>query len=108
MAKQVFMVLSEAVEGQEDEYNEWYENTHLDEVIQTSAVVSAQRFKLVEQRGAEAPNRYLAIYEVDVDDPSEVFASIDAKGAERNNSDAIDRSTIGAWVWTPIGEKHTE
>ena len=75
MAKQVFMVLSEAVEGQEDEYNEWYENTHLDEVIQTSAVVSAQRFKLVDQRGAEAPNRYLAIYEVDVDDPSEVFAS---------------------------------
>lgn len=108
MAKQLFMVLSEAAEGKEDEFNDWYEHTHLDEVIHTSAVVSAQRYKLAGQRGAEAPNRYLAIYEVDVDDPSEVFPSIDAKGAERNDSDAIDRSTLGAWVWTPIGEKHGE
>ena len=46
MVRQLFMVLSEAVEGRENEYNEWYENIHLDEVIQTSAVVSAQRFKL--------------------------------------------------------------
>ncbi len=106
MARQLFMVLSEAVEGREDEYNEWYENTHLDEVIATSAVVSAQRFELAAQRGAEAPNRYLAVYEVELDDPGEVFASIDAKGAERDNSDAIDRATLGAWVWTPIGEKH--
>ena len=50
MARQLFMVLSEAVEGREDDYNDWYENTHLDEVIETSAVVSAQRFKLAAQR----------------------------------------------------------
>ena len=106
MVRQLFMVLSEAAEGRENEYNEWYENIHLDEVIQTSAVVSAQRFKLAEQRGAEAPNRYLAVYEVETDDPAEVFPSLDAKGTERNNSDAIERSTLGAWVWTPIGEKH--
>ena len=75
-------------------------------MIQTSAVVSAQRFKLAAQRGAEAPNRYLAIYEVEVDDPAEVFPSLDAGGEKRNNSDAIDRSGLGAWVWTPIGDKH--
>ncbi len=106
MARQLFMVLSEAVKGREDEYNEWYENTHLDEVIGTSAVVSAQRFELAAERGAAAPNRYLAVYEVEVDDPGKVFPSIEAKGADRDNSDAIDRETISAWVWTPIGPKH--
>ncbi|MEE8248404.1 MAG: hypothetical protein V3S87_14220 [Alphaproteobacteria bacterium] len=106
MARQLFMVLSEAVEGREDDYNDWYENTHLDEVIATSAVVSAQRFKLADRRGVEAPNRYLAIYEVEVDDPGEVFPSVDAGGDKRNNTDALDRSSLGAWVWTPIGVKH--
>lgn len=106
MAKQLFLVLSEPVEGSEDEYNEWYENVHLDEVIGTSAVTCAQRFKLADSRGAEAPNRYLAVYEVDADDPADVFKSIDEKGAERNNTDALNRATIGAWVFTPIGERH--
>lgn len=70
MARQLFMVLSEPVDGREDDYNEWYENTNLDEVINTSAVVNAQRFMIADQRGVEAPNRYLALYEVEVDDPS--------------------------------------
>jgi hypothetical protein len=102
------MVLSEPVDGRHDDYNEWDENVHLDEVIETSAMVSGQRFMIVDQRGAEVPNRYLAVYEVEVDDPREVFPSIDAKGAERNNSDALNREALGVWVWTPIGPKHGE
>ena len=106
MAKQLFMVLSEPVEGREDDYNDWYENVHLDEVIGTSAVTNAQRFVLADQRGTEAPHRYLAVYEVDTDDPSEVFKSIDARSAERQNSDTLNRTTLAAWVYTPIGERH--
>lgn len=106
MAKQLFLVLSEPAEGREDDYNDWYENVHLDEVIGTSAITSAQRFVLADQRGKEAPHRYLAIYEVEADDPSEVFKSIDARGAERQMSDALNRATLGAWVFTPMGERH--
>ncbi len=76
-------------------------------MIGTSAVVSGQRF-MADQRRAEAPNRCLAVCEVEVDDPSEVFPSIDAEGAERNNSDALHQETLGVWVWTPIGPNHGE
>ena len=106
MSKQLFLVLSEPAEGREDDYNDWYENVHLDEVIATSAVINAQRFVLADQRGQAAPHRYLALYEVEADDPSEVFKSIDARGGERQNSDALDRGSLAAWVYTPLGDRH--
>ena len=45
------LVLTEPTEGNEDRFNEYYENTHLDEVIATTGWSSAQRFKLVDEAG---------------------------------------------------------
>jgi hypothetical protein len=65
--KHVLVVLTEPMPGLEDEYNEWYTETHLDEVVATPGFVSAQRFQLVDDGGAPCPHPYLAIYEVEVD-----------------------------------------
>jgi hypothetical protein len=62
--KNVLIVLTDPVPGQEDEYNEWYTGTHLREVVSTPGFVAAQRFKLVH---GNSPHSYLAIYEVDGD-----------------------------------------
>lgn len=64
-----FVVLTNAVAGREAEFNDWYTNTHLPDVMAIPGVVSAERFELAEyQRNPQQPFRYLAIYEIETDD----------------------------------------
>lgn len=39
MAKHVFVVLSKPVEEREAEFDDWYENTHIREVLETKGWV---------------------------------------------------------------------
>jgi len=70
MAKYSFLVFTDAVEGREDEFNSWYDNTHLHDVLKVPGFVAARRFKLAEfQRGAPPDlGKYLAVYEIETDD----------------------------------------
>jgi hypothetical protein len=65
-----FVVLTNAVEGREDEYNDWYTNRHLPDVLAIPGIVEAVRFELAgTQRIAPPwPYRYLAIYDIETDD----------------------------------------
>jgi hypothetical protein len=65
--KHVLVVLTEPVPGLEDEYNEWYTGTHLDEVVATPGFISAQRFQLADDGMSLCSHSYLAIYEVEGD-----------------------------------------
>ena len=42
MAKYTFVVLTNAVEGKDDAFDEWYTNTHLGDVLAVPGFVSAQ------------------------------------------------------------------
>ncbi len=55
----------------EDEYNEWYDGIHLGEVLSLPGFVGARRFKAIDGDGP-----YVAVYEVDVDDLSDVMAAL--------------------------------
>jgi hypothetical protein len=60
----------------EDEYNQWYTNTHLPEVTALPGFRSAKRFKATEtQLAGEPPFRFLALYELD-----DVDVALDALG----------------------------
>ncbi len=104
--KHVIVVLTEPVEGREAEYNDYYENLHLDEVLATTDCVSAQRFKLTAQQGAPCPLPYLAFYEVEAEDAQAALDRLNATRAQRVQSDALNRKTAGLWVFTAIGPKH--
>jgi hypothetical protein len=68
MAKALLVVLTHPVEGREDEYNDWYTNDHLDDVLKAAGFEAAQRFKFVPSKLSRKPvEPYLAIYEVDAD-----------------------------------------
>ena len=78
MATSILMVLTNPVEGKEDEYNEWYSDIHIREIVDIPGFVSARRFKLADaQMGAAGPHQYLAIYEVE-GDPGEALAALKA------------------------------
>jgi hypothetical protein len=104
--KHLVIVLTEPVEGREAEFNDYYENLHLEEVLATTGWTSAQRFKLSDQQGMACPLPYLAVYEVEADDPKSVLAGLNATRPQRVQSDALNRKTPGAWVFSEIGPRH--
>lgn len=74
MGNYKLLVLSKPVEGREDEYNSWYSDQHLDDVLAVPGFVAAQRFvRKGDPIGPGAPYDYFAVYEIDHDDPQSVI-----------------------------------
>jgi hypothetical protein len=92
MARHHLLVLSNPTEGQEDEYNAWYDGQHIPDVLKTPGWISAQRFKMTVKVTEGAEYRYLAIYELETDDPAaDVEALLARAGTEAMvMSDALD------------------
>jgi hypothetical protein len=86
LRKAIMVVFTEAT-GPEDEaeFNDWYDNTHLADVLKTPGFVAATRYKLSEaQPSGSNPgtNKYLSIYEIEAPD---IQAALDALVAGRPN-----------------------
>ena len=74
MPKGILLVSTAPAGAERDqEYNDWYTNRHLADVVTVPGFVSAQRFKLADPMGFPHDHRYLAIYEVESDDPKAVM-----------------------------------
>ena len=92
MAKYVFVVFTEPVEGQDAEYNEWYSDVHIADVLKLDGIVAARRFKLAAMDPPQDGHRpYLALYEIETDDVSQIPDAI--KRAVRGGADAAQRRT---------------
>ncbi|HZP29030.1 MAG TPA: EthD domain-containing protein [Acidimicrobiia bacterium] len=73
MPKGLFIALANAADGApEDDFNQWYDDVHAKEVLALPGVRSCTRYKLADPQlmdGDDAMGfRYLAAYEVEVDD----------------------------------------
>lgn len=106
--KHLVLILTEPTDGMEEEYNDYYENLHLGEVLATTQLTSAQRFKLTGEAGEGCPLPYLAVYESDADSAEEIINDLNATRARRQQSDALNRRTGRVWVFEATGPKHTQ
>ena len=71
MPKHVFLVRSGPSSPERtDEYNDWYDNIHLPDLLDVKGVVGASRYRVAkaQQGGPIDGPQYLAIYEIDIDD----------------------------------------
>jgi hypothetical protein len=105
MAAHVMVVYTNPVAGQEDEYNEWYNNVHLKEVLQTPGMIAARRFSLVDGAGSgdEPQHRYLAIYELESEDVKGTLKAM--LGMPMNMSGAIDTKHAFMRVWEACSDR---
>jgi hypothetical protein len=101
----ILAAFTNPVAGREDEYNEWYDREHLQDVLAAPGFKSAQRFALAE--GADSPWRYLAIYEFEGDDPNEIVAGLFARAGTSAMviSPALDSKSAAATPWVAITDK---
>jgi len=79
MARYQYVILARSVEGRQEEFERWYDEVHLADVMKVPGVVSAKRFRVLNQvvEGLTAPAWCsLAIYEMETDNPKAVRANI--------------------------------
>lgn len=107
MAKYNLVVLSNPVAGKEDEYNAWYTDIHIPDVVRCEGFTGGQRFKVGE--GFDAPHKYMAIYEMETDDPAAVIAGMTAKAGTPalSISPALDADGVAMTLYKVISPHHT-
>lgn len=99
------IVLSQPTEGREAQYNDWYQNFHLAQVVNIKDIQSAQRFRLARKLVEGEAHPYAAIYEIVTDDIDAVIEEIKtAAGTERLQiSDAIAVDFTNATIYEEFG-----
>lgn len=113
----LFLVFSNPSAGREDEFNAWYEETHIPDVLKVPGVASAQRYAIADVpvddvEGAPKPpppeHRYLAVYRLDRD-PAQVMKEMTTRTAAGVMvlNDAMDFSSVVMSMWQPMGEART-
>ncbi len=106
MARYKMVVMSNPVEGREDEYNDWYQNVHLGELVALEGFRSARRFRLARSLVEGEVFPYLAIYEIETGDINGVLQNLIgvAESGQLTMSDAIDTARTRAVVYEEFGE----
>lgn len=85
MAKGVILVESQpSSPDREQEYNTWYDEVHLGELMALDGFVSARRFRPVNGEGP-----YVAVYEIEGDDLQAILDNMIASGGQLHMSDAL-------------------
>jgi len=116
VAGNVFVVLTNPIAEADQAFNEWYDTTHIPQVLDVPGVVAAQRYVISEVNvpdDQELPavlppptHRYMVIYELDrqPDQVLQEFLKRTTTG-ELTLGDALDLSTISLTGWAPLGER---
>lgn len=102
------MVFTNPNDGQEDEFNRWYDDQHIGDVLRVPGVVGAQRFRLADPGTGElAGFQYLAIYKVETDDPQSVLADLTSRlGTEQMvATDAMDPAKASMSLFEAISDR---
>lgn len=111
MAKFLFLVFTKPVPGKDADYNKWYTEQHLGDVLKCKGFTAAQRFALspamATADGVLPP--YLAIYEIEGEGTREALADLVSRAntALMPISEAMDATGGLQFIATPISERVT-
>jgi hypothetical protein len=84
VSRSLLLTFSDATsEEQVQAFNEWYDRTHVPEILaEVPGIVGATRYEVAGPDGGPGGRRFLAIYEIEADDPQAVLATLGARAAE--------------------------
>ncbi len=110
--KTIQIVFSNPAEGMDNEFNEWYDNVHIPDLLAIPGMLSAQRHDLRDAAmyhadGGRLPEqRYLVVYEME-GDVDAIMVKIREAVAEGQivMSDSLDMSSWKLSFWSARGPK---
>lgn len=98
MPRYKMLVFSQPFTGREAEFDEWYTGRHLADICALPGFATAQRFKLHSVSMGTTLNKYLAIYDMETDDPDWVvenmFAHRDTEAMPISPAFDLDATTV--------------
>ncbi len=75
MPKAVLVVVTNCPTGQEAEFNDWYTNTHVPDILQMPGMVAATRYEIA-GKPRQGQGRFLALYEIESEDPAATMSGV--------------------------------
>lgn len=112
----LFVVLTNPIEGTDDAFNKWYDTRHLPEVLDVPGVVAAQRYDIAEVKVPDdqdlpaqltpPSHRYMVIYELG-DEPDVVMGEFLKRvmAGTLTLGEWLDLTTVSLTGWAPRGER---
>ncbi len=97
MASWILAIETNCVDpSREGEFNDWYDNTHLPDVLETPGILRGTRYENMSPD--EEQGKYVALYEVDTEDMDQLLADLwevtTKKGEEGRWSELVDTVSI--------------
>ena len=101
-----FMAFTNAMDGREEEFNDWYDRQHVPDVLSVPGFVSAQRFVAADAQMTSVQHKYMTIYEIETDDLAATLSAFGTRAAEGKivMSDAVDRAGAAMSIYRPLGD----
>jgi hypothetical protein len=108
--KYTLVVFTNPTTGNEAEFNRWYNEQHIPDVLNAAGFVCAQRFKLSDTQmgpNIDKSHQYLALYEIETDDIKASLKDLQSRAgtADMVMSDAIDLKGANARLFEPVAEE---
>lgn len=102
MSNCFYLVFTQPKAGRDEEFNDWYSNRHIHDLVAIPGIVAAQRYRLLDPTTGEATPDYLAIYEL-----SDVDLAIAGMAERRDtdrmlSTDAINRDMSRGVIFKPL------
>jgi hypothetical protein len=106
MRKYRMLVFSDPLKGGEKDYNDWYSGRHLADIVAMPGFTGAQRFKLQSVPLGRCANNYLAIYDMETDDPDAAVANMFSMRdtAAMPMSPAFDMASVNVYVFEVLAD----
>ncbi|WP_280423579.1 DUF4286 family protein [Nocardia carnea] len=103
MPRHILLVHSAPADGRDDEYNNWYDGTHLPDVLRVDGFVAARRFAASPSvHGELPPLPYLAIYEIETDDLPGALSALSAAAKSMELHPSFDRATQQTFAFSEL------
>ena len=108
MAQYQLIALTNPVAGREEEFNRWYQEQHIPDLLAVPGFVSGQRYELTDATGNGNPGwTSLAVYELECDDPDALMAEVRSRlgTPAMQRSDALEPNTFTGLIARPIAAR---
>jgi hypothetical protein len=103
-----YIVITRPVGDRDAEFNRWYDEIHLPEVVAVPGFVGARRFRIEgtkPEEGGLPAWRYVAIYEMECEDPAPVLAELFRRAnGEFTMTDTLDMNSVATLLVSQISE----
>jgi hypothetical protein len=109
MPKYRLVMLSQALPGRDEDYERWYDETHIPDMLQVPGFTACQRFRIVKNVLGETTYPYCTIYEMEADSADAALGAMFGamQSGKMRMSDSVDPVQGQGFICEEVRERVT-